>query len=365
MTFERQSASGAGRDRGERPVVVIGAGMGGLACAIDLARNGRPVLLLEQASRPGGKLREVEVAGRGIDAGPTVLTMRWVLDELFEAAGSSVDAHLSLRAADILARHAWSASEHLDLFADADRSASAIAEFAGPGEARHFRDFCARAAATYRTLERPFIRGSRPTPLSLATRVGWSGLPALLKISPFSTLWASLGDHFRDPRLRQLFGRYATYCGSSPYLAPATLMLVAHVEQQGVWRVEGGMYRIAEALAALATTLGVAIRYDAAVKEIVVRDGRAAGVLVGHGPHTDATEFIEADQVVFNGDVAALGAGLLGAEATAAAAAVPPSRRSLSALTWTMVGKFVRLSAAAPQRVFRRRLPRGVRQHLS
>ena len=70
----------------------------------------------------------------------------------------------------------------------------------------------------------------------------------LFKINPFETLWHALGRYFRDPRLRQLFGRYATYCGSSPFKAPATLMLVADVEAQGVWRIEGGMAALAEAL---------------------------------------------------------------------------------------------------------------------
>ena len=79
-------------------------------------------------------------------------------------------------------------------------------------------------------------------------------------ISPFATLWKALGEHFRDPRLRQLFGRYATYSGSSPFQAPATLMLIAHVEQQGVWLVEGGMVRLAQAMSALATSLGATVR---------------------------------------------------------------------------------------------------------
>jgi 1-hydroxycarotenoid 3,4-desaturase len=75
-------------------------------------------------------------------------------------------------------------------------------------------------------------------------------------VSPFVSLWRALGDHFRDRRLRQLFGRYATYCGSSPFLAPATLMMIAHVEREGVGIVEGGMYQIAEALARLAAARG-------------------------------------------------------------------------------------------------------------
>ena len=155
-----------------------------------------------------------------------------------------------------LARHAWGDGSRLDLYSDVDQTAEAIADFAGPREADGYRRFCKRAESIYRTLRDTFISGSRPGPVELATRVGLSRLPDLMGISPFTTLSRALEDHFSDPRLRQLFGRYATYCGSSPFLAPATLMLVAHVEREGVWIVEGGMARLAEALAELARARG-------------------------------------------------------------------------------------------------------------
>jgi 1-hydroxycarotenoid 3,4-desaturase len=142
--------------------------------------------------------------------------------------------------------------ERLDLFADRERSADAIGALAGPDEARGFKRFCDRARRTFEVLDRPFIRSARPSVDRLVAGVGLRGLGDLWLANPFGTLWDSLGSFFRDPRLRQLFGRYATYCGSSPFRAPATLMLVAHVEQDGVWLVEGGMHRLARALADLA-----------------------------------------------------------------------------------------------------------------
>jgi 1-hydroxycarotenoid 3,4-desaturase len=128
-----------------------------------------------------------------------------------------------------------------------------------------------------------------------------------------------------------LFGRYATYCGSSPFAAPTLLALIAHVERQGVWIVDGGMIRIAEALSALATRLGVVVRCQAGVAEISVSDGRAVGVVLDDG------EFVAADAVVSNADVAALGSGTLGNAARPAARALPRSTRSLSALTWSLL----------------------------
>jgi 1-hydroxycarotenoid 3,4-desaturase len=311
-------------------VVVVGAGVGGLVAAVELAARGLAVTLLERAAAPGGKLREVLAAGAPIDAGPTVFTMRWVFEEIFAAAGSALDQHLRLRPAKILARHAWSDTERLDLFADVARSEAAIGEFAGAAAARGFRDFCARAKTIWRTLETSFIRSRHPTPLSLARDAGLRGLGDLWRIAPFATLWSALGEHFTDPRLRQLFGRYATYAGSSPFLAPATLMLIAHVEQDGVWLVEGGMHRIARALADLAVARGGRMRCAAEAAEIAVSAGKVTGVRLADG------ERIAADAVVFNGEPAALATGLLGRAASGAAVAVPPSARSLSAVTWAM-----------------------------
>ena len=233
----------------EAEVVVIGAGAGGLAAALDLVAAGRSVTVVERSDRPGGKVRELEVGGARIDSGPTVLTMKWVFDELFAAAGARFDERVAVTRAEVLARHAWSESERLDLFADPERTADAIGDFAGARAAAGFRGFCDRARAVYTTLERAFLRGQRPTPLGLTVRAG--GLVPMLAVRPFSTLWRELGGFFADPRLRQLFGRYATYCGSSPFLAPATLMLVAHVELAGVWQVAGGMQRLPEAMARL------------------------------------------------------------------------------------------------------------------
>ena len=143
----------------------------------------------------------------------------------------------------------------------------------------------------------------------------------MARTPPWRTLWDALGGHFRDPRLRQLFARYATYVGSSPLSAPATLMLIAHVEQEGVWRVRGGMRRVADAIAALAAASGTQFRYGTGVARIDADGGRVRGVAL------DSGEFVAADAVVFNGDVSALGAGLLGDAPRRVTAAAPAARR--------------------------------------
>lgn len=309
---------------------MIGAGVGGLVTALLLAARGVEVVVLERAQRPGGKMREAMVDGMGIDSGPTVLTMRWVFEEIFDAVGARFEDAVALRPLRILARHAWSSGPTLDLFAEPARSADAIGQFAGAGEARRFLAFCAHARRVYMALEGPFLRSPRGSVLSLVRRSGWSGLPQLMSISPFVTLHRALCKHFRDARLRQLFARYATYCGSSPYEAPATLMLVAHVEQDGVWSVEGGMQRLAEALARLAAERGARVRCGEAVEEISVDGAGVAGVRLASG------ERIDARAVVVNADAQAVARGLFGKAAARAVPRTADAVRSLSAVTWSM-----------------------------
>jgi 1-hydroxycarotenoid 3,4-desaturase len=314
----------------EHRVVVVGAGVAGLVAALQLACAGLSVTVVERAAAPGGKMRRIPVDGVEVDSGPTVFTMRWVFEQIFDKAGASLDDRLRLTPLPILARHAWHDGSRLDLHADLDRSVDAIGEFAGPDEARRFRQFCGQARDVYRALEGPYIRSAKPSPIEMSTSLGLRGMAELAKLRPFSSLASNLERQFRDPRLQQLFGRYATYCGASPWLAPATLLLVAQVELDGVWAVDGGMHALAQSLAELARSRGAVIRCDAPVDEVLVRSGRACGVRLADG------ERIEADSVVFNGDANALASGLLGVEASGAVDRVPQAARSLSALTWSM-----------------------------
>jgi 1-hydroxycarotenoid 3,4-desaturase len=313
-----------------RRVVVIGAGTAGLSAALALAAHGLDVTVVERSHLPGGKMREVELGGQRIDSGPTVFTMRWVFDGLFDLLRERLEDHITLQPLSVLARHAWADGSQLDLFADEDRTADAIGGFAGRADAEGFRAFSADAKKIFDVLKTPFICAPAA---SMTTLLRSSGFRDLTAIKPFQTLWKALGGYFSDPRLQQLFGRYATYCGSSPFVAPATLMLVAHVESAGVWLVDGGMYRLATALSELAVRRGVSFRYGVEVSSIITESGRAAGVRLANG------ERIEAGSVVATADVAALAQGLFGPDAARAAAAIPETARSLSAMTWSCLAK--------------------------
>ncbi len=312
-----------------RRTVVIGAGVGGLAASIDLARSGHDVTLIERAEYVGGKLRSLSPQSREIDAGPTVFTMRHVFESLFADAGRRLEDELRLHPASLLARHVWGDDPAiLDLHADPKRSMEAIGEFAGLREARGFGEFLERAGTLHECLREPFMMSPRPTTTGLMRELGFAGMLAMWRTPPWLSLWRALAEHFRDARLRQLFARYATYVGSSPLQAPATLMLIAHVEQSGVWLVEGGMRRVAEVLATLATSCGANLRLGNGVRRIEVRDGHIVGV------HLDDGDFIPADAVIFNGDTQALADGLLGEEVRHAVAPRRRSQRGLSAVTW-------------------------------
>jgi 1-hydroxycarotenoid 3,4-desaturase len=311
-------------------VIIIGAGVGGLVAALVSAARGLDTLVIEASGAPGGKLHAIDVAGQSLDVGPTVFTLRNVFDSLFEECGGALHDHLTLTRAHRLARHFWTDGSRLDLFADIEANVAAIRDFSDAREAEGYRAFAARAARIHATLDPAFMCAARPNPLSLASRIGWRRWRDVLAISPFQTLWKALGEHFRDPRLRQLFGRYATYCGSSPFLAPATLMLVADVERQGVWFIEGGMIKLAEALAGFAAERGARFRYGERVERLEVEGGRARTVVTSLG------ERLDADAILFNGDVSAL--PLLGPQAQAAASPTPLGARSLSAMTFAGVG---------------------------
>lgn len=318
----------------QRPanVVVIGAGMGGLATAIRLAAAGHPVTLVEAAATPGGKMRALPSVAGPVDAGPTVLTQRRVFDDLFFLCGERLDDHLTLLPQPVLARHWWPDGSSLDLTGDTGTDARAVAAFAGDAEAARFRRFNRLARALLETFEAPVIQASRPDFTAILRGVLqrprlW---PALL---PGLSLAGLLRRQFRDPRLVQLFARYATYVGGKPDRSPAVLALIWQSEARGVWAVQGGMHRLAEALAALAQRAGVTLRFGTSVQHLLHAGGRVTGVRLAGG------EELTAAAVVHAGDPAALTLGLLGPAGRGAVPARAVGPRSHSAWVWSFAAR--------------------------
>ncbi len=187
-------------------------------------------------------------------------------------------------------------------------------------------------AALFEGFDGPVMQAERPSLAGLVAHV--APRPGLWRaMGGLSTMAARLAREFDDPRLRQLFGRYATYVGGSPYESPAVLRLIAHAEARGVWRVVGGMHRLAVAMADLAARRGAAFRYDTSVRRIEMQSGGIVAV------HTEAGERIACDRVVFNGDPRALATGLLGEPARRAVSERHVEPRSLSANVWAFAAE--------------------------
>ncbi len=307
--------------------VVIGAGMGGLASAIRLAAAGLDVTLVETAAGPGGKMRRDASPAGPVDKGPTVLTMLPVFEALFALCGERLQDHLTLVPQPVLARHWWPDGSTLDLHDRLEANLDAIRDFAGPREAAAFRRFDRLATELFIAFEAPVMLAPRPDLRGIARAVAtrprlWSAL------MPGRTLNGLLRQYFRDPRLIQLFGRYATYVGGRPNHSPALLALIWQAEAQGVAAVQGGMSELAAALAHLAQGLGVRLLYDTRAARIVRQGGHVTGVQLAGGPT------LPCEICVFNGDPAALQQGLMGDGPQGAVAAAATSPRSLSAWVW-------------------------------
>lgn len=303
--------------------------MGGLASAALLAARGHDVTLVEKEDWVGGKARTVEVDGQRVAAGPTVFTLRDVFDAIFHECGARLDDYVKIRQAEVIARHSWREGANLDLFADPVRSEEAVGDFAGAEAARGFRDFRKATREMFDVLDKPMLRGDNvSTPLPLLWRIGLHRFDAFATMRPHQSMWKALGGFFPDPRLQQLFGRYATYCGSSPFDAPATLMLIAHVEAKGVWLIEGGINALANALRDLAKAKGVRFKMGTAAAQILTDTRGVSGVRLVNG------EQFAADSVICNADPSALAVGKFGRQAQRAVKPLKREKRSFSALVW-------------------------------
>ena len=309
----------------DRPrAIVIGAGIAGLAAALRLAARGMQVTLLERHNHPGGKIRTLDSAAGAVDAGPTVLTMRHVFDDLFAYAGEQLKDHVTLIPQSVLARHFWPDGSTLDLHADPLQSREAIAAFAGSRSAKEFTRFHKRTQKLFEAFDAPMMQAPEPKLRELIPYV--LRQPHLIPaMAPLSTLKKSLARSFSDPRLVQLFGRYATYVGGAPHFSPAILALIWQAEAEGVWVVEGGMHKLARAVAKLARQQGVDIRYNTHVDRIAITGGRATGVEI------NGTYLLEAEAILYAGDPRALATGRMGTALKIVAPQTAKLPRSFSA----------------------------------
>lgn len=274
-------------------ITILGAGIGGLSAAIHLAAKGHRVTMLEQNSAVGGKMSEIQAEGFRFDTGPSVITMRHVFEDLFRAAGRTLEDYLTLKPVDPLTRYFYPSGARLDLSPNLTHTIEQIQRL-DPRDPEGYLAFLSEAARLHRITGPVFTYGPPPSFASLKHVT----LKDLFSVDPIHTLQWRIEKYVHHPHLRQLLGRFATYTGASPYLAPATLAVIAHVElNEGVYYPLGGIYAIARAYEKLARELGVDIRLNSRVKEIQLTGKKVSGILLENG------EQIAVDSVISNIDV--------------------------------------------------------------
>ncbi len=284
-------------------IVVVGAGLAGLAAALRLAGAGREVTVLDKSDAPGGLAGQFDIDGYSFDTGPTVLTLPDVLEQTLASVEEKLEDWLELLPLDPIYRAFYPGGEHLDIRADPEATAAGIAEFAGPKEAAGYRRFVDWLRALHQTQLRHFIDRNIDSPLQLLGRP----LARLAAVGGFGRLEPAVARYLCDPRVRRLFTFQSLYVGLSPYEALALYAVIAYMDTVGgVVFPRGGIHAVPQALAGAAAKHGVQLRYGTEVSQIETAGGRARAVRTADG------ERIAADAVVLATDLPTAARDLLG-----------------------------------------------------
>ncbi|GAB2579310.1 phytoene dehydrogenase [Paractinoplanes abujensis] len=275
-------------------MVVVGAGLGGLACALHLAAAGRQVTVVEREAVPGGRNGKLSVDGYDFDTGPTVLTMPELIAEPLEAVGENLSDWLELTPLDPAYRAYYPDGSTLDVRTDTVRMAAEIARVCGAREADGYLRFVDFARQLWKLERDHFIDRNLDTPLDLMNL----NLLKLLGMGGFRRLQPKINQYFRDPRTQRIFSFQAMYAGLAPQDALAIYAVIAYLDSvAGVYFPKGGMHAVPRALAGAAEKHGVTFRYETTVTDVETANGRATAVITADGDR------IPADVVVLNPDL--------------------------------------------------------------
>lgn len=303
-----------------RKAVIIGAGLGGLATALRLAAKGWDVTVCEQGSTLGGKMNRWEKDGFRFDTGPSLITMKWLFADLFRAVGSSMDDHLQLVQMQPLAEYVYDDGARFTYSSSLPQWLKTIQQLE-PRDVDGFLKFMQLGARLFELSQETFLRRPPQAAPDLQSLKALRHLPIRYG---WGNYHKTVATHFRSPHLRQLFDRYPTYVGSSPYRSPATLAVIPYIEYAfGGWHIQGGLYQLVETLMMLARQLHVAVHTDTRVDRILHEAKQVKGVVLADG------QKLEADVVVMNGD-ATMTRAMLGHKRVP----MNPANRSLSGLVF-------------------------------
>ena len=276
--------------------IIIGAGIGGIATAIRLAVKGYEVAVFEASESAGGKIKEFVQDGFRFDAGPSLFTMPQYVDELFLLAGKNPADYFKYERLEENCRYFWQDGTRLNAWADEDKFAKEV-ELKTKATANQVHAFLAKSKEIYSITNHVFLEKSLHKASTYLNYKTFQSILKLPKIDAFRTMARANESFFTDTKMVQFANRYATYNGSNPYKAPATLNIIPHLEQHfGAYFPEKGIYNITEELVKLATSLGVNFNYHQQVEEIIVQNAKACGIKTHSGLHM-------ADRIVSNMDV--------------------------------------------------------------
>ena len=277
--------------------VVIGAGTGGIAAAIRLSRKGYKVDVYEAAEGPGGKLSSFEQDGFRFDRGPSLFTMPQYVDELFELCGEQPEDHFQYHREEIVCRYFWDDGSGLIAYADPERFSREAAKVFGVADDLVLNALQA-SRLKYDRSGRIFLEKSLHKSSTWLNREVLAALPRLPQMDIHRSMHSVNESHLRHPKLVQLFDRFATYNGSSPYRAPGILTIIPTFEHLfGTFLPKGGMIAITNSLVQLAKRQGVAFHYNSKVKRVLHQGSKVTGI------ELTEQKVVAADLIVSNADV--------------------------------------------------------------
>ncbi len=280
------------RDRRAR-ALVIGSGFGGLAAAVRLLARGYDVTILERLDAPGGRAYVYRQDGFTFDAGPTIITAPYLLEELWTLCGRRMADDLDLRRIDPFYRIRFDDGEVFSATADLDAMRQEVARIS-PGDVDGFNRYIAASEAIY---DVAFEKLAHAPFHKLSTLVG--AAPDLMRLKGYRTVYSLVSDYFQNEKLRIAFSFHPLLIGGNPFSTTSYYCLIAHLERlHGVHYAMGGTGAVVRGLVSLIEGQGGTLRLNADVEEITVEGGRATGVRLAGG------ENLRADIVVSNADSA-------------------------------------------------------------
>lgn len=273
-----------------KSVIVIGSGIAGLSSAALLAKNGFDVKVLEKKSTPGGKMSEYSHAGYRFDTGPSLITMPFVFHDFYKSLDENLSDHLEFERIEIGCKYHWKNGMVLNFYSDKGQLLDEIESVFGNTDRMGFLSYMEKAKSFYEASENDFLDRE----FKVSNYFNMKGLKNLLGFVNRNTLHDLNRKYFSSPELIQLFDRFATYNGSSPYMTPQFFALISYVEYEfEPWYVKGGIYKIAESLFTLCKKYGVEFKFNTECKSLVREEGKIKSIVT-------VDENIKADSFVFN-----------------------------------------------------------------